>query len=114
MEKYKNDKEQGYLYSSTRIALEYLKRSSDTLPFLGVGLRRIDGKVVVTKVIEGSAAEQAGIQKGDVILAVDEKEIQYPKSVVAAVISKNIGDTVVVTIMRDNQKIDTSATLRKK
>jgi tetratricopeptide (TPR) repeat protein len=114
LEKYKNDKEQDYLYSSARIALEYLKRSLDTLPFLGVALRRIDGKVVVTEVIVGSAAEQAGIQEGDVILSVDEKEIQYPKSVVAAVISKNIGDIVVVTIMRNNQKLDISATLRKK
>jgi hypothetical protein len=33
---------------------------------------------------------------------------------VAAVISKNIGDIVVVTIMRNNQKLDISATLRKK
>jgi len=101
------------LVESARIASEKLKLGAN-LPFLGVGLRRIGDRVVVTRVISGSAAEQAGIQKGDVILSVDEKEIQYPKSVVATVISKNIGDTVVVTIIRDNQKLDISATLGKK
>ena len=77
-------------------------------------MRRIDGKVVVTRVIEGSAAERAGIQKGDVILSVDGAEIQYPKGIVAAVISQNIGDTVVVSIMRGHEQLDISATLGNK
>jgi S1-C subfamily serine protease len=74
----------------------------------------IDGRVVVTRVIEERPAEQAGIKKDGVILSVDGVEIQYPKGVVAAVISKNIVDTVVVNIIRGQHKLDISATLGKK
>ncbi|HIE27104.1 TPA: tetratricopeptide repeat protein [Candidatus Poribacteria bacterium] len=50
------------LVASARIAFEKLKRGVN-LPFLGVGLRRLGDRVVVTRVISGSAAEMSGIQK---------------------------------------------------
>lgn len=113
MNMYKDDSDQKYLYSSARVALANLKRDADQLPFLGVGLRRIKGEVVVTRVIEGSGAEQADIRKDDVILAIDGEEVYYPNGVVAAVIKHEIGDTVVVTLMRGYETLEISATLGK-
>ncbi len=114
MDMYKDDSDQKYLYSSARVALANLKRDADQLPFLGVGLRRIKGEVIVTRVIEGSGAKQAGIRKDDVIFAINGEEVYYPHDVVAVVIKHEIGDTVVVTLMRGYQKLEISATLGKR
>jgi len=98
------------LIESAWIASEKLKRGVD-LPFLGVGLRLLGGKVVVNRVISGSAAEGGGIQKGDAILAIDEESVTSPQSVVAAIVKKQIGDTVRVTILRKGAELEVQAVL---
>jgi len=114
MDKYKGDKSQADLYASARISLERMKRDADKLPFLGVGLRKIRGDVVVTKIIPLTAAEDSGIQKDDVIIAVDGELIKTPKCVVAAVIKKEIGDTIALTVMRGMGRLEIKATLKKR
>jgi len=100
------------LVASARIAFEKLKRGVN-LPFLGVGLRRLGDRVVVTRVISGSAAEMSGIQKGDAILAIDEDAVASPQSVVEAIVRKQIGDAVRVTILRKGEKFELQAVLGK-
>ena len=112
--KYADDKDRAGLYASARISLERLKRDADKLPFLGVGLRKIRGDVVVTKIVGGTAAEDVGIREGDVIIAADGELIKTPKGVVAAVIKRKIGDTITLTIMRAEERMEMKATLRKR
>ena len=84
------------------------------MPFLGVALRKIDDKVVVTRVIPGSAAYIAGIQKDDVILSIDGERVRYPKEVTAVVVRKKVGDEVKITLMRYGKKLEIAATLEAK
>jgi S1-C subfamily serine protease len=46
------------------------RRSGDRRPWLGVNTEQVDGHVVVTRVLPGAPAEQAGLQRGDIILGV--------------------------------------------
>lgn len=100
------------LVESARIASEKLKLGAN-LPFLGVGLRRIGDRVVVTRVISGSAAERSGIQKGDAILAIDEDAVTSTQSVVTAIVRKQIGNTVRITILRKGERVEIQAVLGK-
>lgn len=65
----------------------------------------------VAEVTSGSPAEQAGIQQGDIITAIDGDEITSSDGVVLAVRSHNVGDTVSVTLMRGTREMTVQVTL---
>jgi len=65
----------------------------------------------VEAVLEGSCAEKAGIQKGDIICAVDGTEVDSSTALKDAVRDKKAGDTVTFTIYRDGEKQDLSVVL---
>jgi len=75
------------------------------------GLTVIQG-AYVERVGENSAAKEAGIQEGDVILRVDDSEVRNPSDLIEAVGRKRPGDDVVVTYYRDGQERETTATLQ--
>ncbi|MCD6374731.1 MAG: PDZ domain-containing protein, partial [Caldisericaceae bacterium] len=77
----------------------------------GVKLDRPRG-VFVTSVIEGSAAEKAGIKEGDVILAVDGKEVNRPNELQAKIGIKNPGDMVTLKVWRDGKELTIKAKLK--
>ena len=56
---------------------------------------------LVREVTAGSAAEQAGIEAGDVITQVDDLRITGTDSLVATIRSYRPGDSVTVTYLRD-------------
>lgn len=55
---------------------------------------------LVQEVVPGSPADQAGIQPGDLITAIDGQEITPEQGLVALVQSYEPGDTVTVTYLR--------------
>ncbi len=65
----------------------------------------------VEAVLEGSCAEKAGIQKGDIICTVDGTEVDSSTALKDAVRDKKAGDTVTFTIYRDGEKQDLSVVL---
>ena len=65
----------------------------------------------VAEVVSGSPADEAGIEKGDVIVAMDGEEITSADGMVLAVRSHDIGDTVTVTVVRGNETKDLTVTL---
>ncbi len=66
----------------------------------------------VQKVVSGSPADKAGIQKGDIISKIDGVRIQEGKEELAKIISeKKVGDAVTITILRDDRSIDIKVTL---
>jgi membrane-associated protease RseP (regulator of RpoE activity) len=81
--------------------------------FLGVGVQAsTDSKgVEVTDVAENSPAAKAGLQDGDVITALDGKDVTDPEAVRAAVQAKASGDQLSVTYTRDGQSKTVDVTL---
>ena len=66
---------------------------------------------VVLSVLSGSPADQAGIQQGDVIVAVDSTPIASAEQLASAISGHHAGTTVQVTYYTGNQKHTKSITL---
>jgi membrane protease YdiL (CAAX protease family) len=69
-------------------------------PRLGMSGSAYDGGCLVTQVVPGSAAEQAGLQAGDAVTSVDGKPVADIPSIFAIIRTKHVGDTVVVEFLR--------------
>jgi serine protease Do len=67
--------------------------------------------VVVTAVSEGSPAEAAGIQQGDIILSIDDVEMTSAADVKSTIQSHSVGDTIELVLLRGNRTVTVSATL---
>jgi serine protease Do len=70
--------------------------------------------VLVAGVNEGSPAEGAGIGKGDVIVALDTKDIEDASGLVRMVSKRKPGETVTIAILRDGQKKAIKVTLGRR
>jgi serine protease Do len=66
---------------------------------------------LITAVTPGSAAEAAGLQNGDIIVAVDGKQIADPHALRLTVGGMNPGDKVQVQYLRNGQQKSVSVTL---
>jgi len=61
---------------------------------------------LVSQVNQGTAAEKAGIEQGDVIMEFDGKEISSSKDLPRLVASTPIGKTVTIKLLRDGKLIE--------
>ena len=68
--------------------------------------------VMVQEVNQGSSAQEADVQPGDVILAVDGRSITDTADLMAARREHVIGDTMTLTLLRDGQTLDVDIVLR--
>ena len=67
--------------------------------------------VLVTKVLEGSAAQKAGVKVGDFIVAVDDKPVVNGNQLRSAVAAAAAGKPVALDVYRGGEKIKLMATL---
>jgi 2-alkenal reductase len=65
----------------------------------------------VTEVIPGSPSEQAGLQVGDVIVAVNGKPVNDREPLVIHILSHKVGDQITVTVLRGSEQLDLQLTL---
>ena len=65
----------------------------------------------VAAVSQGSGAEAAGLQEGDIITALDGESVEGASDLMLAVRGKNPGDTVQLTVNRNGQEQEISVTL---
>ncbi|MBI1183732.1 Do family serine endopeptidase [bacterium] len=94
--------------------------------FLGVMIRSVDSKladefdlnttsgVYVDDVVEDGAADEAGIEKGDVIVKIDGKSIKAVPELQESVGSKRPGDHVNVVVNRNGKEKMLTVTLKNK
>ncbi|WFE94564.1 trypsin-like peptidase domain-containing protein [Micromonospora sp. WMMD987] len=81
-------------------------------PSLGVSVNAAeDGGALVAAVSGGSAAEKAGIQRGDVITKFGDKVINDSNDLVGAVQAGKVGDRVQVTYKRNGVEATATVTL---
>ena len=71
--------------------------------------------VIITDVEKRSSGERAGVQIGDVILAVDNRKINSPKDIIRVIDEglHKVGDNVTLTILRESNSIDIQLTLEE-
>lgn len=123
----------GFAVPSTifrNVAEQLISNGEVRYPFLGVTYLAIDGDLAAelnlpvqngalirpnaatgSAVTPGSAADQAGIRDGDIIVAVDGTRLDYNTSLRQLLLRHKPGDTVTVTVLRDGQEQEMRVTL---
>ncbi len=76
----------------------------DGLDYKGAG-------VLVNRVVAGSPAEKAGLEKGDVIVSVNGHQVDSPDQLAEVIGGRHAGDDVSVRIVRNGERQTLSATL---
>jgi putative serine protease PepD len=71
----------------------------------------VDEGAFVTDVVNGSAADEAGLQTGDVIVEIDGDKVSESNDVRQKVLDKEPGDKVEIVIQRDGEEHTLHATL---
>ena len=99
-----------------RVAEDLMDYGSVKRAVLGVTMGSVDKKIAdemklssvsgvyINEVVKGSAAEKAGLQKGDVIVAIDGQKITDASSVQAKVSSYHPGDRAVISYIREGKQ----------
>jgi serine protease Do len=83
-------------------------------PYLGVAYRMLSRDLAIANdlpegayiqtVVSGSAAEQAGLQEGDIITKVDGQKLQAGSNELSTVIAKHkVGDTLALTVYHEDE-----------
>ena len=98
-----------------RVAEDLMDYGSVKRAVLGISMGTVDKKVAeemklsslygvyINEVLKGSAAEKAGLQKNDVIIAIDGQKVTDASSVQAKVSSYHPGDSADITYIRDGK-----------
>lgn len=85
----------------------------NVLGYIDENLRFSEG-IYVEKVNKNSAAEEAGLRKGDIILSIDGKNLERMCDLRGYIYTKKPGDKVKLKIQRNYREIEVAATLKKK
>lgn len=72
-------------------------------PFFGITFDAADEGAVVVDVVSGSPADDAGIQSGDIIIAIDATAVTA-ETLRDTVLGYTVGDTATITLLRDGEK----------
>ena len=93
--------------------------------FLGVGIQEISADLaqsfqldqtkgaLVTNVVPGSPADEAGLQRGDVVVEYQGKPVLDPRSLQHHVIRTTVGSEVSMVVMRDGHKKSVKTVIRE-
>ena len=71
----------------------------------------VDEGAFITEVVPGSAADEAGLEAGDVIVAIDGNDVTESSEVREQILDKEPGDKVEITILREGEEQTVEATL---
>ena len=105
---------------AVKIAEQIISGKTPEHPYLGVRLGTVTASnarqnnlsvnegAYVGEVVSGSPADEAGIKEGDVVTKVNDEQISSADSLIIALRSYDVGDTVTLTVQRgkDEKKID--------
>ncbi len=100
--------------STGRFSRPYLGISYTVITERSALLNDVPQGAYVQGIARGSAAEDSGLQIGDIITQIDNNKITDDQESLAVLISgKSIGDTVNITVFRDGQTLTLDATLKE-
>ena len=83
------------------------------LGYINENLQFSEG-IYVARVNTKSAAADAGLKKGDIILTIDGNKLERMCDLRCYIYTKKPGDTVTLKIQRNNREMEIEATLKRK
>ena len=109
-----------------QVATELIEHGTVTRGWLGVSIQEIDSglakklgldkpmSALITSIFNDTPAEEFGLQKGDIIVAIDGETIKNVNHLRAAIAMYKPTTTVSISILRDGQTQDISVTLSER
>ena len=100
-----------------KTADQLIKNGKATYPVIGVSVdMTVTGEgALISKtpgsILAGGPAAQAGLKAGDLIIKFDSRTITSPEELIVAIRSKNIGDRIDISYVRDGVTLTTSIML---
>lgn len=82
-----------------------------TRPQIGITMAEHNDGVLVSDVTAGSVAATAGLQRGDIIVAINDEKVVNMASLKYALYKYEVGDTVTVYYLRNGKKLSTKMKL---
>jgi len=70
--------------------------------------------VLVSKIVETSPAEKAGLRPGDIIISMDNDRIKNTESLIIALLKKSVGDKVTLGVTRDSKLYSVTVEIGKR
>ena len=108
----------GFAISSnlaSQVANSLVEHGSVKRAFLGISMQELSEKlkaflnaeygVVVGEVLEGKAAQKAGVKNGDVILKIGDQKVESTRELLLAVSKYQPGDKITATLLREGKEI---------
>ena len=105
------------------VAEQIIEKGYFSRPYVGINWQAItpriaaiyrlpaDYGVYITAVAEGSPAEQAGLQPGDIITGIGETALDATHAYINTLFEYSPGDVVTLTVMRGSEQIQVDVTL---
>ena len=102
-----------------------VKTGSVVRGFLGVGIQAVTPDLaesfqldqtrgaLVTNVMPGSPADQAGIRRGDVIVEYEGHVVEDPRALQGQVVGTAVGNTISLVVMREGKKVTLRPVIRE-
>jgi serine protease Do len=75
-----------------------------------LGLERVTG-IYVDDLMDGGAAQEAGIEEGDVIIEVDDRQVASVAQLQERISQYRPGDRVIIVVIREGQMLEITVTL---
>jgi serine protease Do len=107
-----------------KIVTQLDKEGYVSRPYLGIYGKDIDDSlsdlyelpigVVVMDIVAGSGADDSELIKGDVIIKLDDEKITNMDDLVSVIETRDVGDQVKLTVIRENEKKVIEITLKEK
>ncbi len=82
--------------------------------YLGVLLDQAEERVIIKEVTKDSAAQKAGVENDDVVLAVNGKAIKDVPGMIAQVSGKKAGEVITLKLLRGDEEKEIKVTLGKR
>ncbi len=105
------------------IIKELMQNKKIVRPYIGISGINLDASsakrydlvegIYVSEIMADSPAKKAGIQKGDIIVGVDSKDVKTMDELNEIKNSKNVGDKLTLKINRNSKEVEVTVTLEE-